>query len=158
MGNYMHFSQDASQWEQLTQVVWGSHDICPSLSSFQARDVTQSELLALSHAGTWGNIEKPKYNMVYILISPDKTIEWGITFCLVAVWAHPHQGTSLLLGWGGMETCPTHQHRLWLGLHLCVAQWRCLSHTPIQWGAYQHNDRWCANQQCLQTTQPARNR
>ena len=72
-------------------MVWGSHDICPSLSQIQVRDVTWSELLALSHEGAWGNIEKPKCDMVFLLIAPDKTINGERVFDLVAVWAHPHQ-------------------------------------------------------------------
>ena len=91
MGNYTHFSKDASWWEQLTQLVWGSHDICPSLSQFQVRDVTRSELLALSHTGAWGNIEKPKHDMAFLSIALDKAIEGERVFGLVAVWVHPHQ-------------------------------------------------------------------
>ena len=44
MGDYAHFSRDPSLWEGSTQMPWGSHDICPSLSQFQVEEVTQSEL------------------------------------------------------------------------------------------------------------------
>ena len=29
MGDYAHFSEDPSQWEESTQSIWGSHNICP---------------------------------------------------------------------------------------------------------------------------------
>ena len=64
---------------------------CPSLSWFQVRDMTQSELLALSHTGVWGDTEKPQRDMAYLLIAPDKTIEGEMVFRLATVWAHLHQ-------------------------------------------------------------------
>ena len=91
MGNYAHFSRDPGLWEESTKMLWGSHDICPSLSWFQVRDVTWSELLALSCAGEWGDTEKPQCNMAYLLIVPGKTIEGEIVFGLNTVWAHPYQ-------------------------------------------------------------------
>ena len=55
------------------------------------RDVTWSELLALSHAGAWGDTEKPQHDMAYFLIASGKTIEGEMAFGLTAVWAHLHQ-------------------------------------------------------------------
>ena len=54
-------------------------------------EITWPELLALSHTGTWGSIEKPQGDMTFLLIAPRKTIEGEMAFGLVAVWAHPHQ-------------------------------------------------------------------
>ena len=90
MNDCAHFSRDPSLWEELTQMLWGSHDICTSLSWFQLRDVTQLEFLALSCAGAWGDTEKPQCDMVYPLIVPGKTIEGEMAFRLAMVWAHPH--------------------------------------------------------------------
>ena len=53
-----------------------------------------SELYSLSQAGAWGNGEKPKHDMAFLLIVPDKTIEGERVFSLVAVWAHQHQPTT----------------------------------------------------------------
>ena len=52
------------------------------------RDVTH---LALSHTGAWRNIEKPKHDMAFLLIAPDKTVKGERVFSLVAVWVRPHQ-------------------------------------------------------------------
>ena len=91
MGDYAHFSRDPSLWEESTQILWGSHDICPFLSQFQVRDVTWSELLALCHVGVWGDAEKPQCDMVYLLIAPGMTVKGEMVFGLAVVWAHPHQ-------------------------------------------------------------------
>ena len=69
----------------------GFHDICPSLSWFQVKDVTWSELLVLSHAGAWGDAEKTQCDMAYLLIVPGKTIKGEMAFGLTMVWVHPHQ-------------------------------------------------------------------
>ena len=63
----------------------------PSLSQFQVRDVTQSELLALSHAGVWGDTEKPHQDMAYLLIALGKTVKGEMVFELAVVWVCPHQ-------------------------------------------------------------------
>ena len=91
MDNFTHFSKDASLWGWLTQVVWGALDFCPFLSQFQVRDVTQYELLVLSHAGAWGDFERPKHDMAFLLIVLGKTVEGEMAFRLAMVWAHPYQ-------------------------------------------------------------------
>ena len=76
----------------------GSHDLSPSLSQFQVREMTWLELLDLSHKGAWGDIEKPKHDMAFLLIVPDKTVKGERVFSLVAVWLHPHQAHHSSLG------------------------------------------------------------
>ena len=68
-------------------MLWGFHDICPSLTRFKVQEIMQLELLALSHAGAGGSMEKPHGNMAFLLIVPRKTIEGEMAFRLV--WAHP---------------------------------------------------------------------
>ena len=74
MGNYTYFSQDHGQLEESAQALWGFFDICPSLTWFKIK-ITQPELLALSHAGAWGSMEKPNGDMAFLLIVPRKTTE-----------------------------------------------------------------------------------
>ena len=91
MGNYAHFSQYPGQWEESTQVLWGSHNICPSLTWFKVGEITQLELLALSHTQAWGSIEKPQGNMAFLPIVLGKTIKGEMAFRLAMVWEHLHQ-------------------------------------------------------------------
>ena len=105
MGDYVNFSRDPGLWEELTQTLWGSH-IGPSLSQFQVKDVTQSELLALSHAGAWVDAEKPQHDMAYLLIALGKTVEGRD-----GIWASCGVGTptpSIPLLLRCEETHPTH--------------------------------------------------
>ena len=74
MGNYPHFAGDPGLWEESTQVLWGSHDICPSLSHFQVAQVTWPELSALSHAGALGDPEKTQCDMAFLLIVLGKVV------------------------------------------------------------------------------------
>ena len=55
------------------------------------RNVTWSELIALSHTGAWRDTEKPQCSITYLLIALSKTIEGEMAFRLATVWAHPHQ-------------------------------------------------------------------
>ena len=91
MGDYAHSSEDPGQWKESTHVLWGSHDICPSLSHFQVAQVAQPELSALSHAGAWEDPEKPQCDLAFILIVPGKAVGGEMTFRFVTVWTHPHQ-------------------------------------------------------------------
>ena len=53
--------------------------------------MTWSELLALSHAGAWGDTEKPQHDMPYLSIALGKTIKGEMAFGLATLWAHQHQ-------------------------------------------------------------------
>ena len=68
------------------------------LSQFQVREIMLSELHALSQAGAWDDVEKPKCDMAFLLIVLDKTIEGERVIGLVAVWAHLHQAYHSLPG------------------------------------------------------------
>ena len=93
----MHFSRDVDLWELSTQVGWGSHNLCP-LSHIQVREITMSQLYALSQAGAWGDIEKPKHDIVFLLIAPDKVIKGERVFSLLTMWMHLHQAHHHSLG------------------------------------------------------------
>ena len=106
MGNYAHFSKDTGLWQESTEALWGSHDICLSLTWFTVGEITQLELLALSHAEAGGSIEKPQGDMAFLLIVPGKTIEGEMAFGL---WWCGHNHTKLgslpWMRWGRNLPC-----------------------------------------------------
>ena len=51
----------------------------------------QSQLTTLSLVGSWGNMEKPKWDMTFLLIAPSIAIGCERVFGLTAVWVHPCQ-------------------------------------------------------------------
>ena len=84
----------------------GHHTISAPLSHFQVREIKLLELYALSQAGAWGNVEKPKHDMIFLLIAPDKTVEGKRVFGLVAVWMHLHQACHHSLGEAAHKLTP----------------------------------------------------
>ena len=141
MGSYMHFSRDAGLSEQSTQAVWESHDLCPSSSQFQVREMTKLELLALSHAGAWGYIEtQAQHGVSSNSARQDHRGREGVQ--PGSSMDAPTPSMPFLLGWGGIEAHPADWHRHQLGLCLGTTQWRHTAHTPVQQGAYKCNDRW----------------
>ena len=57
-----------------------------------------SELYALSSTGTWGNAEKFKCYLAFLLIVPNKTVKGERVFGLVVVWAQLLQACHPSLG------------------------------------------------------------
>ena len=70
MNDLSHFAEGANRWEQTTEATWGLHDICPLLSQFCVMAISQLHPLAISWAKAWGDPEKPKPGMAYLLIVP----------------------------------------------------------------------------------------
>ena len=91
MGDYAYFAKDPGWWEESFQVLWGCHDICPSLMQFHIALVTWPELSALSSTGAWGDIKKFWSDLAFLLIVPKKTNEGEMAFRLAVVWVHPYQ-------------------------------------------------------------------
>ena len=97
MNDYSHFAEDANRWEQTTEAMLGSHDICPLLSQFYEMAISQSCLLAISQAELWGDPKKPKLGTAYLPIALAQTAEEERIFRLVTMWVHPCQTLLSLL-------------------------------------------------------------
>ena len=97
MNDYTYFSKDASRWEQTTEAMWGSHDICPPLSQLEVMEITQSGLSAISQAEARGDPKKPRFGMAYLLLALAQEPDEERKLSLVAVWVHPCQALLLLL-------------------------------------------------------------
>ena len=50
----------------------------------------QAQLITLSQVGAWGNIEKPMWDMAFLLKAPSIAIGYERVFGLSLVWAHLH--------------------------------------------------------------------
>ena len=72
--------------------------ISSPLSEFQVREITNKRTICPSQAGAWGDVEKPKHDMGFLIIVPDKTVEGEKVFGLVAVWTHTYQACHHSLG------------------------------------------------------------
>ena len=89
--DYSHFAEDVNRWEQATEAMWGSHDICPLLSQFYITAISQSHLLAVSQEKAWGDTKIPRLGMAYLLKAPGQVVKEERIFRLVAMWVYPCQ-------------------------------------------------------------------
>ena len=83
---------DATQWDPTTRPTLGSLEFCPMITQLQVHTIMQTQLTALSQAGAWGEVEKPQWDMAFLMIVPSNKAGSDQVFCLAAMWVHPHQG------------------------------------------------------------------
>ena len=91
MSNYTFFYKDPSQWDEAYQVLWGHHDICPTLEQFHAVSVSQSDLPSLTSLKAWGDLEKFRSNVTFLLILTEEGTVGGRVYGLSPMWVHPYQ-------------------------------------------------------------------
>ena len=91
MSNYTFFSKDSSWWGESYQSLWGHHDICPWLEYFHVTSVTQSELSSFTSLKAWGNLEKFRSNVAFLLILTGECTVGDRVYSLAMMWAHPYQ-------------------------------------------------------------------
>ena len=111
MNDYSHFAEDANRWEQTTEAMWGSHNICPLLSQFYITVISGLFLLAISWAKAWGDPKKPKLSMAYPLIAPAQVVEEERIFGPGGHVGSSLSNSPLLTRRSSKETHPPHQHR-----------------------------------------------
>ena len=91
MSEYEFFSKDPAQWRNALQFILGCHNICPLLRSFHTASITQSELSSLTSLKTWGNPEKFKSEVAFLLVLTTGCTEGDKVFGLSMIWVHLYQ-------------------------------------------------------------------
>ena len=76
------------------QSIWGCHDICPLLRSFHATSTTQSELSSLTSLKVWGDPEKFKSKVAFLLTLTGWCTEEDWVFGLSMMWVHLYQARA----------------------------------------------------------------
>ena len=79
------------------QCYMGSLDFCLPIQQFIVHTIKQTQLTTLSQAGPWGNMEKPRNDMAFLLIAPSLAVGCKRIFSLIAMWAHPHEACLVSL-------------------------------------------------------------
>ena len=77
--------------EGTLQSIWGHHDICPLLRSLHATSITHLELSSLTSLRAWGDTEKFKSEVTFLLILTGGCTKGGKVFGLAMIWVHPYQ-------------------------------------------------------------------
>ena len=91
MSDYAFFSKDPNQWEEAYQSLWGHHDICPTLEWFHVTSITQSELSSFTSLKAWGNPEKFRSHIAFLLILTEECTVGDRVYGLSMMWVHPYQ-------------------------------------------------------------------
>ena len=68
-----------------TELQWGLTYVVPCMCH-HANSVDCPQM------GAWGEVEKPRQDMVFLMIVPSTNARGDQVFSLAVVWAHPHQG------------------------------------------------------------------
>ena len=81
-----------------TSIYLRCHDICPLLRSFHATPITQSELSSLTSLKAWGDAEKFKSEVAFLLILTRGHTEGDKVFGLFTIWVHQCQARAHTMG------------------------------------------------------------
>ena len=73
------------------QSLWGCHDICLLLEWFHVASMTESELSSLTSLKAWGNQEKLRSNVTFLLILTEGCTAGERVYGLFMMWVHPYQ-------------------------------------------------------------------
>ena len=90
MSNYALFSKDPRWWREAYQF-WGHHDICLTLEQFHVASITQSELSSLTSLKAWGDLEKFRSDVAFLLILTEECTAGDRVYSLSTMWVHPYQ-------------------------------------------------------------------
>ena len=92
MSEFLLLCTNTMLWDPNTRATFGSLNFCPAVMQFQVHTITQTQLTTPSQAGAWGEVEKPQWDMAFLIIVPSNNTKGDPVFGLAAVWVHPHQG------------------------------------------------------------------
>ena len=91
MSEFSLLCANATLWDATSTAIWGSLDFCPLIQQVKVHTMKQTQLTALSQAVDWGNTEKYRNDMAFLLMAPSLAIGCERIFTLMAMWVHPHQ-------------------------------------------------------------------
>ena len=94
MSIYTFFSKDPKQWSEAFQSLWRCHNICLTLEHFHTASITQSELSSLTSLKAWGDPEKFKSDVAFLLILTGECTVGDKVFGLSTMWVHPYQARA----------------------------------------------------------------
>ena len=98
MSEHEFIPKDPAWWGDALQSIWGCHDICPVLRSFHTASITQSKLSSLTSLKAWGDPEKFKSEVTFLLILTRGCTEGDKVFGLFMIWVHPYQARAPTIG------------------------------------------------------------
>ena len=68
MTKFEFFVNREERWGDSMRALWGDLNICPLLDHVDLPYHTAGELLSISHLKVWGDTQKPRDGMAYLLV------------------------------------------------------------------------------------------
>ena len=93
MTEFKFFANREEMWGDSMRALWGNLSICPLLGHIDLPYHMAGELLSISHLKVWGDTQKPRDGMAYLLVKVEDASEvesYGMTL----VWISPHQAKA----------------------------------------------------------------
>ena len=91
MSKFSLLCTDTTLWDPTTRATYGSRDFWPAITWFQVHAIMQTQLTILSQAGAWEEVEKPWWDMTFLMTLLSYNTRSDQVFGLATMWAHPHQ-------------------------------------------------------------------
>ena len=90
MSEFEFFANKEERWGDSMRALWGSLSICPILHDVDLLYNMVGELLSISHLKIWGDTQKPRVSMAYLLVKVEDASEVE-GYSMAVVWISPHQ-------------------------------------------------------------------
>ena len=90
MTEFEFFANREERWGDSMRALWGNLSICPLLDHVDLPYHMVGELLSISCLKVWGDIQKPKDGMAYLLVKVEDASEVE-GYGMALVWISPHQ-------------------------------------------------------------------
>ena len=106
MTEFEFFANREERWGDSMRALWGNLSICPLLNHMDLPYHVVGELLSISHLKVWGDTQKPRDGMAYLLVKVEDVSEVE-GYGMALVWISPHQAWVSLVedALGILSTC-----------------------------------------------------
>ena len=93
MSEFEFFTNKEERWGDSMRALWGNLSICPILHHMDLPYHMAGELLSISCLKIWGDTQKPRVSMAYLLIKVEDASEVK-GYSMALVWISPHQAQA----------------------------------------------------------------
>ena len=106
MTEFTFFASKEDRWGDNMMALWGNLSICPCLDYLELPYHTSGELLSISHFKVWGDTQKPRNDMAYLLVcTGDASGAESYGFALVWISPHQAQASTMEEALGTLSAC-----------------------------------------------------
>ena len=96
MTEFKLFANREERWGDSMRALWGNLSICPLRDHIDLPYHMVGELLSISHLKVWGDTQKPRDSMAYLLVKVEDASEVK-GYGMALVWISPHQAQASMM-------------------------------------------------------------